>query len=49
MDVTLALNDIGIRKGLKGYKRKSSTFCLIAEVVGLFAFKYQLMLRVFAD
>ena len=26
MDVPLALKDIGIRQGLKGYTRKSSTF-----------------------
>ena len=38
MDVPLALNDIGIRKGLKGYERKSSTFCLMIDVVELSAF-----------
>jgi hypothetical protein len=35
MDVPLALNDIGIQKGLKGYKRKSSTFSSKTDVVGL--------------
>lgn len=49
MDVPLELNDIGIRKGLKGYKRESSTLCLTTDVVGLSAFNHQLMLRVFAD
>lgn len=37
MDVPLAINDIGIRQGLKGYKRKSSTFSQITGVVGLSA------------
>lgn len=37
MDVPLAINDIGIRHGLKGNKGKSSTFCLLAGVVGLYA------------
>ena len=37
MDVPLALNDIGIRNGLKGYTRKSSTFCQQTGVVGLSA------------
>lgn len=32
MDVPLALNDIEIRQGLKGYKRKSSTFSFMADV-----------------
>ena len=35
MDVPLALNHIGIRSGLKGYKRKSSTFSYKTDVVGL--------------
>lgn len=35
MDVPLALNDIGIRHGLKGYTRKSSTFNRKADVDGL--------------
>lgn len=36
MDVPLALKDIGIRQGLKGYTRKSSTFYRYkADVVGL--------------
>ena len=35
MDVPLALNHIGIPSGLKGYKRKSSTFSLQTDVVGL--------------
>ena len=38
MDVPLALNNIGIRNGLKGYKRKSSTFSQQADVDGFFAF-----------
>jgi len=38
MDVPLALNDIRIRLGLKGYTRKSSTFSLQTDVVGLSAF-----------
>ena len=37
MDVPLELYDIGIQKGLKGYKGKSSTFCLLVDVVGLSA------------
>ena len=37
MDVPLALKDIGIRHGLKEYKRKSSTFSPKADVVGLSA------------
>ena len=36
MDVPLALNDIGIRQGLKGYKRKSSTLNFKVGVGGLF-------------
>ena len=35
MDIPLELNNIGIRYGLKGYKRKSSTFSLQTDVVGL--------------
>lgn len=38
MDVPLALNDIGIRNGFEGYKRKSSTLCHWPDVVGLSAF-----------
>ena len=38
MDVPLALNDIGILNGLKGYKRKSSTFSLQTGDVGLSVF-----------
>ena len=35
MDVPLALKDIGIRQGLKGYTRKSSSFYRYkADVVG---------------
>ena len=34
MDVPLALYNIGIRKGLKGYKNKSSTFSSKTDVVG---------------
>ena len=40
MDVPLALNDIGIRHGLKGYTRRSSTFSLQTDVVGLSAYSY---------
>ena len=38
MDVPLVLKDIGIRYGLKGYKRKSSMFSHKADVGGLSAF-----------
>ena len=38
MDVPLALNNIGIRYGLKGYKGKSSTYSHQVDVVGLSAF-----------
>jgi len=38
MDVPLALNDIEIRNGFKGYKGKSSTFGLQTDVVGLSTF-----------
>ena len=38
MDVPLVLKDIRIRHGLKGYTRKSSTFSLQTDVVGLSAF-----------
>ena len=38
MDIPLATNDIGIRNGFKGYRRKSSTFCPPADVGGLSAF-----------
>ena len=37
MDVPLALNDIGILKGLMGYKRKSSTISHKTDVVGFSA------------
>ena len=37
MDVPLALTDIEIHHGLKGYKGKSSTFSQQADVVGLSA------------
>lgn len=37
MDVPLALNDIGVQQGFKGYTRKSSTFCHQTGVVGLSA------------
>ena len=37
MDVPLALKDIGIRNGLMGYKRKSSTYYHLADAVGLSA------------
>ena len=40
MDIPLALNDIRIRHGLKGYRRKSSTFSLQTDVVGLSAYSY---------
>lgn len=35
MDVPLATNDIRILQGFKGYRRKSSTFRLLADVDGL--------------
>jgi hypothetical protein len=38
MDVPLATNDIRILQGFKGYRRKSSTFRLLADVDGLSAF-----------
>ena len=38
MDVPLALKGIGNPIGLKGYERKSSTFCFRTGVVGLSAF-----------
>lgn len=38
MDVPLALKDIGNPIGLKGYGRKSSTFCFRTDVLGLSAF-----------
>ena len=38
MDIPLELNSIGIRHGLKGYTRKSSTFSLQTDVVGLSVF-----------
>ena len=38
MDVPLALNNIGICYGLKGYKGKSSTYSHQVDVVGLSAF-----------
>lgn len=38
MDVPLVLNDIKVRQGLMGYKRKSSTISHKADVVGLSAF-----------
>ena len=45
MDVPLVLIDIGIRHGLKGYTRKSSTFSLQADVVGLSVFIDNLSVR----
>ena len=38
MDVPLALKNIGILHGLKGYTRKSSTFSLQTDVAGLSVF-----------
>ena len=38
MDVPLALNYIGIRQGLKRYKRKSSTFSHTADVADFLRF-----------
>lgn len=35
MDVQLALKDLGIRSGLKGYTRKSSTFSHMTVIGGL--------------
>lgn len=46
MDVPLALKDIGIRHGLKKYKRKSSTFCHLADVVGLSALFTMTMMKI---
>ena len=37
MDVPLALTDIEVQQGSKGYKEKSSTFCQQTGVVGLSA------------
>jgi len=47
MDVPLALNDIGIRHGLQGYTRKSSTFSLQTDVAGLSAFMAVIIQRYF--
>lgn len=38
MDVPLALNNIEVRYGFEGYKRKSSTFSPKTDVVGLSAY-----------
>jgi len=38
MDVPLALNNIEIRHGLQGYKRKSSTFFHQTSVIGFSVF-----------
>lgn len=46
MDVPLALKDIGIRHELKGYKRKSSTFSHLADVVGLSALFTMTMMKI---
>ena len=46
MDVPLAHYDIGIRHGLKEYKRKSSTFSFQAGVVGLSALFTMATMRV---
>lgn len=46
MDVPLALKDIGIRHGLKEYKRKSLTFSPNADVVGLSALFTMATMRV---
>ena len=46
MDVPLALNDIGICYGFKGYKRKSSTFSLQTDVVGLSALSAMATMRI---
>ena len=43
MDIPLELNNIEIRHGLKGYTRKSSTFSLQTDVVGLSAFFLPIM------
>lgn len=40
MDVPLALNYIRIRQGLKRFKRKSSTFSHMADVVGFLRYTY---------
>ena len=39
MDVPLATNNIRILQGFKGYRRKSSTLCQMADVDGLSVFK----------
>lgn len=38
MDVPLAINDIGIRNGLQGVIKRSSTISQKADVVGLSVF-----------
>ena len=45
MDVPLALKDIGIRYGLKGFKRKSSTYYHLADAVGLSALYVWLLFK----
>ena len=46
MDVPLAINDIGIRNGLKG-NRKSSAFSHMADVVELFAILFLKMVTIY--
>ena len=46
MDVPLALTDIEVQQGFKGYTRKSSTFCHQTGVVGLFGFYAVSIMRI---
>ena len=46
MDAPLALKDIRNRKGLMGYERKSSTFCLLTDDVGLSALFTMTIMRI---
>ena len=38
MDVPLALNDIEVQIGFKGYTKESSTFYQLVDVLGFFSF-----------
>lgn len=49
MDISLALNDIEIRQGLKGYKRKSSAISQKADAEGLSAFFSRNMFYIVTD
>jgi len=46
MDVPLALNNIEVRYGFKGYKRKSSTFSPKTDVVGLSAYLSMIFFKI---